>query len=169
MILKHVTAMSGKRQKVGDGCQSSKTSSDRSIGIGERTYCYRRAAPSAQPPDFLTLSVVGIWGATEQKTGLRVSTRQFRFRTQFSPMQRSREAINHRNGAVGVRHVTSRNIFSLSESRANRYAVKPVFCSVAPQPKIYTLRSATPASSTQFPPFFEEIENMHMAHDVLHQ
>ena len=38
-----------------------------------------------------------------------------------------------------------------------------------PKPQMYTLRSATPASSTQFPPFFEEIENMHMAHDVLHQ
>ena len=85
-------------------------------------------------------------------------------------MQRSRQAINHQNGAVGVRHVTSRNIFSLSESRANRYAVKPVFVPLLPKPQMYiTTVRYTRHLRTQFPPFFEEIENMHMAHDVLHQ
>jgi hypothetical protein len=39
----------------------------------------------------------------------------------------------------------------------------------APPQKYPHYGPLTPASSPQFAPFFKEIENMHMAHDLLHQ
>jgi hypothetical protein len=71
-------------------------------------------------PDFLTLSVVGVWGATEQKIDLKVSTRHiFVYNSIFRPCR------------VKVRYT-----WHLGRS---------------------------------FRRFSEKIENMHVAHELLHQ
>ena len=83
--------------------------------------------------NLLSACVLGVWGATEQKTGIRVSTGQNSVQNSvFSLHAAIREAINHQNGVIGVRHVISCNILSRSNVRSG-LPVKPVFCSVAPQ------------------------------------
>ena len=92
----------------------------------------------AQPPsaqsrllDALSCRDLGSDGTENRFKGLDSSN--FGLELNFRPCSGPGRPINHRNGAIGVRHVTSRNIFSLSESRVNRHAVKPVFSS--PNPK----------------------------------
>lgn len=85
--------MSGERQKVRDGCQSCKASSDRSIGIGERTYYYRRAArlPNPRLLDALSCRDLGSDGTENRFKGLDSSNfgLELNFRPCSGPGRRS--------------------------------------------------------------------------------
>jgi hypothetical protein len=104
--------------------------------------------PSTQPHDFLTLSVVGIWGSNGTENRFKgLDSSNFGLELNFRPCSDPGRRSNHQNGAVGVRHVTSRNMFSLSESRIgmllSRFSVP-----LLPKPPLYGERQTAWRSAT---------------------